>query len=111
LCINPRLGFRKKAVSIQNDFSAAPSSAAAELFGTSDITVRVDLVMLYVHLDDNVKRPDHAYVFVLAQVKHLLEGHTRGVNWASFHRTQPLIVSGADDREVKLWRMNGSCSA
>ena len=41
-------------------------------------------------------------------VKHVLEGHTRGVNWASFHRSSPLIVSGADDREVKLWRMNGT---
>ena len=36
----------------------------------------------------------------------MLEGHTRGVNWASFHPKMPLIVSGADDREVKLWRMN-----
>jgi len=39
-------------------------------------------------------------------VKHVVEGHTRGVNWACFHKTLPLIVSGADDREVKLWRMN-----
>ena len=36
----------------------------------------------------------------------MLEGHDRGVNWASFHPTQNLIVSGADDRQVKLWRMN-----
>ena len=42
-----------------------------------------------------------------AIVKHVLEGHDRGVNWASFHPTMPLIVSGADDRQVKLWRMNG----
>ena len=41
-------------------------------------------------------------------VKYLLEGHDRGVNWASFHHTLPLIVSGADDRQVKLWRMNDS---
>ncbi|XP_034481069.1 coatomer subunit alpha [Drosophila innubila] len=41
-----------------------------------------------------------------AVVKHVLEGHDRGVNWASFHPTLPLIVSGADDRLVKLWRMN-----
>jgi coatomer protein complex subunit alpha (xenin) len=40
-------------------------------------------------------------------VKHVLEGHDRGVNWASFHPTLPLIVSGADDRQIKLWRMNG----
>ena len=42
-----------------------------------------------------------------AIVKHVLEGHDRGVNWAAFHPTLPLIVSGADDRQVKLWRMNG----
>jgi coatomer protein complex subunit alpha (xenin) len=36
----------------------------------------------------------------------VLEGHDRGVNWASFHPSLPLIVSGADDRQVKLWRMN-----
>uniref|UniRef100_A0A8C2ZGZ8 COPI coat complex subunit alpha n=1 Tax=Cyclopterus lumpus TaxID=8103 RepID=A0A8C2ZGZ8_CYCLU len=35
-------------------------------------------------------------------------GHDRGVNWAAFHPTMPLIVSGADDRQVKIWRMNES---
>lgn len=38
----------------------------------------------------------------------MLEGHDRGSNWASFHPTMPLIVSGADDRQIKLWRMNES---
>lgn len=41
-----------------------------------------------------------------ALVKYVLEGHERGANWASFHPTLPLVVSGADDRQVKLWRMN-----
>lgn len=40
-------------------------------------------------------------------VKYVLEGHDRGVNWAAFHPSLPLIISGADDRQVKLWRMNG----
>ncbi|KAG2172138.1 hypothetical protein INT44_006607 [Umbelopsis vinacea] len=39
-------------------------------------------------------------------VKYVLEGHDRGVNWATFHPTMPLIVSAGDDRQVKLWRMN-----
>ncbi|KAN0034721.1 hypothetical protein ACTFIV_001253 [Dictyostelium citrinum] len=39
-------------------------------------------------------------------VKLSLEGHDRGVNWASFHPTQPYIVSASDDHQVKLWRMN-----
>lgn len=40
-------------------------------------------------------------------VKYLLEGHERGVNWATFHPTLPLIVSAADDRQVKIWRISG----
>lgn len=41
-------------------------------------------------------------------VKHVIEGHDRGVNWASWHPTQPLIISAADDRQVKLWRFSES---
>lgn len=61
-------------------------------------------------LDDHLKNPGHTDLFGTsdAVVKHVLEGHDRGVNWASFHPTMPLIVSGADDRQVKLWRMNDS---
>jgi coatomer protein complex subunit alpha (xenin) len=57
----------------------SPAPGSADVFGTSD-----------------------------AVVKYVLEGHDRGVNWASFHPTLPLIVSGADDRLIKLWRMNDS---
>ncbi|GLJ14130.1 hypothetical protein SUGI_0226720 [Cryptomeria japonica] len=39
-------------------------------------------------------------------VKYVLVGHDHGVNWASFHPSLPLIVSAADDYQVKLWRMN-----
>ena len=41
-------------------------------------------------------------------VKYVLEGHDRGVNWAAFHPTLPLLVSAADDRQLKLWRMSES---
>lgn len=43
-----------------------------------------------------------------AIVKFVLEGHDRGVNWAAFHPSSPVIVSGADARppEIKLWRMS-----
>jgi coatomer protein complex subunit alpha (xenin) len=41
-----------------------------------------------------------------AIVRYVLEGHVRGVNWATFHPTSPLIISGADDRQLKMWRMN-----
>eukprot|EP00201_Polytomella_parva_P004063 CAMPEP_0175079292 /NCGR_PEP_ID=MMETSP0052_2-20121109/24734_1 /TAXON_ID=51329 ORGANISM="Polytomella parva, Strain SAG 63-3" /NCGR_SAMPLE_ID=MMETSP0052_2 /ASSEMBLY_ACC=CAM_ASM_000194 /LENGTH=1320 /DNA_ID=CAMNT_0016349591 /DNA_START=62 /DNA_END=4023 /DNA_ORIENTATION=+ len=43
-----------------------------------------------------------------AIVKYVLESHDRGVNWAAFHPSLPLIVSGADDRQIKLWRYNES---
>lgn len=45
---------------------------------------------------------------VNAVVKYVLEGHDKGVNWASFHPTLPLIASAGDDRVVKLWRMSDS---
>jgi len=42
-----------------------------------------------------------------AVVKFVLEGHDRGVDWATFHPTLPLILSASDDRSLKIWRMNG----
>jgi len=61
-------------------------------------------------LEDHLKGPGSTDLFGQADcvVKHVLEGHDRGSNWASFHPTMPLIVSGADDRQIKLWRMNES---
>jgi len=44
----------------------------------------------------------------VTRASQVLEGHDRGVNWAAFHPTMPLIVSGADDRTIKLWRMGDS---
>ncbi|CAI5439371.1 unnamed protein product [Caenorhabditis angaria] len=41
-----------------------------------------------------------------AVVKHVLEGHDRGVNWVAFHHQMPILVSGSDDRQVKMWRYN-----
>jgi len=61
----------------QNGAGSAALNVQAELFGTNDVVV-----------------------------KYVLEGHDRGVNWASFHPTLPLIASAADDRLVKLWRMS-----
>lgn len=61
----------------RNKPSAQSINVQAELFGTNDVVV-----------------------------KYVLEGHDRGVNWASFHPTLPLLASAADDRQVKLWRMS-----
>ncbi|XP_037070234.1 coatomer subunit alpha-like [Pollicipes pollicipes] len=59
-------------------------------------------------MDDHAKAGHSPDLFGQADavVKHVLEGHDRGVNWATFHPTLPLIVSGADDRQIKFWRMN-----
>ncbi|KAF0990267.1 hypothetical protein HZS_3940, partial [Henneguya salminicola] len=38
--------------------------------------------------------------------KNILEGHERGLNWVSFHPTQPLIISCSDDRSLKIWRFS-----
>jgi coatomer protein complex subunit alpha (xenin) len=77
-------GLRKKQMGepTMMDPMARPSTSTAmnvqaELFGTNDVVV-----------------------------KYVLEGHDRGVNWASFHPTLPLLASAADDRQVKLWRMS-----
>jgi coatomer protein complex subunit alpha (xenin) len=80
-------GLRKKQMgegavdSMRGPPVSATTSAAmnvqAELFGTNDVVV-----------------------------KYVLEGHDRGVNWACFHPTLPLLASAADDRQVKLWRMS-----
>lgn len=50
---------------------------------------------------------EESLFLVLQTTFFLVQGHDRGVNWAAFHPTMPLIVSGADDRQVKIWRMNG----
>lgn len=63
--------------SAQRQQQGSGLSVQAELFGTNDVVV-----------------------------KYVLEGHDRGVNWAAFHPTLPLLASAADDRQVKLWRMS-----
>ncbi|KAG0142374.1 hypothetical protein CROQUDRAFT_135608 [Cronartium quercuum f. sp. fusiforme G11] len=74
-------GLRKKTTTAQpmsfEDQVQRANSGQADLFGNTD-----------------------------AVVKYVLEGHDRGVNWATFHPTLPLIVSCGDDRQIKLWRMS-----
>lgn len=42
------------------------------------------------------------------EVHSVLETHERGVNWCDFHPEIDMIVSGADDRKIKLWKFNES---
>eukprot|EP01047_Picozoa_sp_COSAG01_P027075 COSAG01_NODE_1772_length_9263_cov_93.070930_3_plen_1231_part_00 len=52
-----------------------------------------------------IQAPCHPGVFFASPVADTTVA-IAGVNWAAFHPSLPLIVSGADDRQVKLWRMN-----
>ncbi|ORY79491.1 coatomer alpha subunit [Protomyces lactucae-debilis] len=75
-------GLRKKnaapqSMSLEEQLQRSQAGQGADLFGNTDCVV-----------------------------KYVLEGHDRGVNWASFHPTKPLIISAGDDRNVKLWRMS-----
>ena len=58
-------------------------------------------------INENQNSSGDVFGSVDAVVKFVLEGHSRGVNWAAFHPSNNLVVSGADDREVKVWRMSG----
>nr|XP_043637952.1 coatomer subunit alpha-2-like [Erigeron canadensis] len=42
---------------------------------------------------------------VMCALFHPDKGHEQGVNWASFHPSLPLNVSGAKDHQVKVWQM------
>ncbi|KAF5397765.1 Coatomer subunit alpha [Paragonimus heterotremus] len=59
------------------------------------------------HGNTGVGGPGHTELFGTGDVvvRHVMEGHDRGVNWVAFHPTLPIVVSAADDRLVKLWRM------
>ncbi|GBF89236.1 coatomer subunit alpha [Raphidocelis subcapitata] len=82
------------------DIGALRKKSVAPGGGGDDITLRIPQMNL------NLQVQNELFGGGDAVVKYVLEGHDRGVNWAAFHPSLPLIVSGADDRQVKLWRYN-----
>jgi coatomer protein complex subunit alpha (xenin) len=53
-------------------------------------------------------RPNEIFGGTEVEVKHILEGHEKGVNWVAFHPTMKVVASGADDKTIKLWRLSGN---
>ena len=53
-------------------------------------------------------RPNEIFGGTEVEVRHILEGHEKGVNWVTFHPTMKIVASGADDKSIKLWRLSGN---
>ena len=53
-------------------------------------------------------RPNEIFGGTEVEVKHIIEGHEKGVNWVAFHPTMKIVASGADDKTIKLWRLSGN---
>lgn len=100
-------GLRKKQMGEPTGHGAGPSQAEA-------MALSAPLQMTGVGMDGDNRPKQSGGLNVQAElfgtndvvVKYVLEGHDRGVNWACFHPTLPLLASAADDRQVKLWRMS-----
>ncbi|KGG50976.1 hypothetical protein DI09_49p60 [Mitosporidium daphniae] len=39
-------------------------------------------------------------------VKHIIEGHERGINFVSWHPSGQMLLSASDDRLVKVWQLD-----
>ena len=44
-------------------------------------------------------------------LKHILRGHEKGVHFASFHPTLPIVVSGSDDKHVRIWNLSNTTAS
>jgi WD40 repeat protein len=71
-----------------------------------DQTVRIWNISALRKGSPNTRRGNFETFDTFSTVKYALEGHDRGVNYATFHPTLPLIISAGDDRVIKIWRMS-----
>ena len=35
-----------------------------------------------------------------------MDAHKDQLNWCAFHKTEPFIITSADDKNIKLWKYN-----
>jgi len=69
-------------------------------------------LFLFLHLwswgtaSGGLRAQEHSTFDTFSPVKYVLERRDRGTNYATFHPTLPLIISAADDRTIKIWRMS-----
>ncbi|CAH8603745.1 unnamed protein product [Dicrocoelium dendriticum] len=75
--------------------------------GISGIEEHMRQITASIRTANTMAGPGHTELFGSGDVvvRHVLEGHDRGVNWVAFHPSLPIVVSAADDRLLKLWRM------
>ena len=53
-------------------------------------------------------KPNELYGGTEVEVRHIIDGHEKGVNWVTFHPTMKILASAADDKNIKLWRLSGN---
>lgn len=71
-----------------------------------DMTVRVwDFAELRAADPPNGQQKKAGLFSQPVSVAHILEGHEKGVNWAAFHPSRAEVVSGSDDKTVRVWRL------
>lgn len=54
------------------------------------------------------QKPNDLFGSLDVEVKHILEGHEKGVNWVAFHPTNKTLCTAADDKSIKLWRLQNN---
>ncbi|CAD8090002.1 unnamed protein product [Paramecium sonneborni] len=54
------------------------------------------------------QKKNQEYVLSGAEVQliSIMDAHKDQLNWCSFHKTEPFIITSADDKNIKLWKYN-----
>lgn len=52
--------------------------------------------------------PNEFVIGLDVMVREVMESHNKGINWVVFNASGNTLASGADDKQVKLWKMTDS---